>query len=48
MSQVQYHYIVPEMNQDDIIKVVKNGELILTVGRFLLSGLGLRQAVYII
>ena len=39
--------IVLEMNRDDIIKVVKNDELILTVGRFLLSGLGLRGAVYI-
>ena len=39
--------IVPEMNRDEITNVVKNDELILTVGRFLLSGLALRRAVYI-
>ena len=33
-----------EMNRDDITKVVKNDELILTVWRLLLSELGLRQA----
>lgn len=33
-----------EMDRDDITKVVKNDELILTVWRLLLSELGLRQA----
>lgn len=33
-----------EMNRNDITKVVKNDELILTVWRLLLSELGLRQA----
>lgn len=33
-----------EINRDDITKVVKNDELILTVWRLLLSELGLRQA----
>ena len=36
--------IMLEMNRDDITKVVKNDELILTVWRLLLSELGLRQA----
>ena len=39
--------IVPDMQRDDITRVVKNDELILTVGRLLLSGLGPRRSNYI-
>ena len=39
--------IVPDMQWDNITRVVKNDELILTVGRLLLSGLGPRRSNYI-
>ena len=39
--------IVPDMQRNDITRIVKNDELILTVGRLLLSGLGPRRSNYI-
>ena len=39
--------IVPDMQRDDITRVVKNDELILTVGRLLLLGLGPKRSNYI-
>ena len=39
--------IVPDMQRENITRVVKNDELILTVGRLLLSGLGPRRSNYI-
>ena len=39
--------IVPDMHQDDITRINQNDELITTVGRLLLSGLGRRRSNYI-
>ena len=39
--------IVSDMQRDNITRVVKNDELILTVGRLLLSGLRPRRSNYI-
>ena len=39
--------IVPDMHQDDITRINQNDELITTVGRLLLSGLGPRRSNYI-
>ena len=39
--------IVPDMHQDDITRINQNDELIMTVGRLLLSGLGPRRSNYI-
>ena len=39
--------IVPDMHQDDITRINQNEELITTVGRLLLLGLGPRPSNYI-
>ena len=39
--------IVPDMHQDDITRINQNDELIMTVCRLLLSGLGPRRSNYI-